>query len=1471
MLIITGVKYKYWTFELTSKFYLFVYSATTIFQILIRFFQRIFSSLFNKFWLFYSNYPLIYIGILYFISAIFIYLLFLFYTSIDIIIIFIFTIISFAIFMYISDNYKYSRNIYIRKIQKFVFIVIKISLLGYLFSFLNLPILNTLFCDSDDEDDDAEEIYTTDEEDNRNSLKKPSDKGKSIAQVSTHTDDKSNEYINVRVSKEVWDSSVAAIKGGAVEVIKDIAPQLGVAAAAGKAAVETIKHTNGMPIGPRAATVFATTTATAVATGLAINVTKESSRNSSILERSTRPSPSPIAGPSSEIIDTKDAGINTNVTVDTSMDTNVGLPLPDGDKSVSNIGGKIINSVLEDSDIPLIVIVNSLHLINYSELSIILGLFSLFFRKYFISKLKIVILKYLNRKVEDSITLSNLSTKLDKYSDYLFFYVFICLIWVKILHIYMSIELVENLDKYVEVYNIIKHNSFLFVFTIKSNNMISITSPLRLNKWIKLKIFKSISLNKLSKYKKLNNPLLLIKLSKIKFIIFSRYILNLIIYYLKIHHIKIYLFIISILVTYCLFISLVYNIQITSNVIEIDIYHYILISNIILPLSSNTRKIHTSKISNLNLVYDINNPIFRELFSILTNNPINHDTQLKIEHFLKNQSLEFTKQKMLSNLNTSNNINISNTLISKLIETKPLLEKLIKNYQINLKLMDDNLQSLNNFILINTNISFIVSIMYGRILTIVSNNQLLNNKTSQVEVTIGLGKEIVSNYLLECFNEVRKSNPNITFVNWKKDNQELINKTENTQFIFELGNVLINFMIDLKLLKVEVKVLGRADKKSILVPGPLIVNLIPKLNREFSIQALPSRIPMIVPGKFYELLDNNYLSLGGYLLNGEEFTDEIILSNWELSSKSRFLKRNDIVDMVNKMNSVAFKINEDVLDFILLNNYKYGFFTKTNYINPLSLKAKLTLPEQRELESFNSRKHLELNILGLATLFRGISNIYLPVRLDYRGRLYCIVEYLNYQGIDLAKGLLQFSKGEKVYLSDKIAINYLKIFGANSFGNKLEKKSFFDRISWIDNNLEDIINFENGILLSKAENKILFLSFCFEFKKYIDSVNNKESYFVSNLPIQLDASCNGFQHLTLLIDDLSLSKELNFNESSCMDQPKDFYTFIALKIKNHFSKKLYEYNQGKLVVTPEDLDSYTKLANVDIYRTLIKKAVMTLPYNASAGSIIEYLKENFDKLKNPNYIKSIDNEKDKYYYIYKMKLDLSVPVFFTELDFKHLRRALSFVIFVEYPKLSALAEYLKSIAKVSNILKIPIPWILPTGLEINQQFYDKENIKVKPFTYTKNLLNLTVLNKKKFNVNKQKIALMPNLVHSLDAASLCLVIVNYFKQNDNVNFYSIHDCFAVPCNKVNNLIGLLKSAYCIIYSNSKYLLEFDSNFRHTIIKSYGEDAVSFNDNTGKLTIKLKNENIILKYPSINGVIVTDSTKINFENSNYLIH
>lgn len=114
-----------------------------------------------------------------------------------------------------------------------------------------------------------------------------------------------------------------------------------------------------------------------------------------------------------------------------------------------------------------------------------------------------------------------------------------------------------------------------------------------------------------------------------------------------------------------------------------------------------------------------------------------------------------------------------------------------------------------------------------------------------------------------------------------------------------------------------------------------------------------------------------------------------------------------------------------------------------------------------------------------------------------------------------------------MYLNNDLSIKYLKIFGANCFG--LNKKSFLDRINWIDNNKENIINFRNGELITQAENKLLFIAFCFEYLKYIEALNNKDSYFISHLPIQLDATGNGFQHLSLLLADNYLARQVNLS------------------------------------------------------------------------------------------------------------------------------------------------------------------------------------------------------------------------------------------------------------------------------------------------------------------------------------------------------
>ena len=109
--------------------------------------------------------------------------------------------------------------------------------------------------------------------------------------------------------------------------------------------------------------------------------------------------------------------------------------------------------------------------------------------------------------------------------------------------------------------------------------------------------------------------------------------------------------------------------------------------------------------------------------------------------------------------------------------------------------------------------------------------------------------------------------------------------------------------------------------------------------------------------------------------------------------------------------------------------------------NDLSFRFRLSLPETLSgllalfvcvqlRDVFSYAFEDVLNILGLSFIFKNVNEFFIPVRIDNRGRVYCISEYLNYQGIELAKSLLLFSKCEKIFKYDKKSIDYLKIFVA---------------------------------------------------------------------------------------------------------------------------------------------------------------------------------------------------------------------------------------------------------------------------------------------------------------------------------------------------------------------------------------------------------------------------------------------------------
>ena len=101
--------------------------------------------------------------------------------------------------------------------------------------------------------------------------------------------------------------------------------------------------------------------------------------------------------------------------------------------------------------------------------------------------------------------------------------------------------------------------------------------------------------------------------------------------------------------------------------------------------------------------------------------------------------------------------------------------------------------------------------------------------------------------------------------------------------------------------------------------------------------------------------------------------------------------------------------------------------------------------KKEKYKSLRSKLVHQQFILKIANTFKTYNSIYFPVKLDHRGRLYCIPSYLNYQSSDLAKGLILFSIPGIVNKNNLDSIKYLKAYGANSFGGEIATSSIYSK------------------------------------------------------------------------------------------------------------------------------------------------------------------------------------------------------------------------------------------------------------------------------------------------------------------------------------------------------------------------------------------------------------------------------------------
>jgi len=237
---------------------------------------------------------------------------------------------------------------------------------------------------------------------------------------------------------------------------------------------------------------------------------------------------------------------------------------------------------------------------------------------------------------------------------------------------------------------------------------------------------------------------------------------------------------------------------------------------------------------------------------------------------------------------------------------------------------------------------------------------------------------------------------------------------------------------------------------------------------------------------------------------------------------------------------------------------------------------------------------------GICGDIKDATEVFFPYQVDYRGRTYPISAGVNPQVDDVGRSLLQFAAGERL---DKIGARWLAVHVANSWGRDvtqqpkpgdLGKASFRDRLKWVRTNAKSIKEcaadpYTNRWWM-KAAKPWRFLAACIEWSQFRSNPRN----FDSCLPVTIDGTCNGLQHIAALRLNAQLADETNLAPS---DEPKDIYRTIA--------------NQLKLVLETEKEAGVEVAAQwlkeVEIDRDVCKSAVMTTPYGVTRYGIASQL------------------------------------------------------------------------------------------------------------------------------------------------------------------------------------------------------------------------------------------------------------------------
>ena len=197
-----------------------------------------------------------------------------------------------------------------------------------------------------------------------------------------------------------------------------------------------------------------------------------------------------------------------------------------------------------------------------------------------------------------------------------------------------------------------------------------------------------------------------------------------------------------------------------------------------------------------------------------------------------------------------------------------------------------------------------------------------------------------------------------------------------------------------------------------------------------------------------------------------------------------------------------------------------------------------------------SRRLLVTKILYIAQKLVG-NRFFYPSHVDFRGRIYNIPAFLGIQGPDISRGLIQFNRPEKIKTDEDV--KWLAIQGANTFGNDkftLDKRVDFAH-EYSDTAIKIAKDPTQNLEWTEADEPFQFLAWCIEWAtlKNTGKLN-------SQLPVNMDASNNGLQILSMLMRDEYGAHATNVTAT---DVPEDLYRVVYDKVIDKIHEQIHTW------------------------------------------------------------------------------------------------------------------------------------------------------------------------------------------------------------------------------------------------------------------------------------------------------------------------